>query len=105
MIEKLETALTALAKTRSTTTYGVLAAELGLTGPGRIARLTTALEALMEQDSAKGQALRAALVTGRASNGLPARGFFDKARALGHDVDDPAAFHHRQIAALFDSTP
>ncbi|MCC1480298.1 hypothetical protein [Roseibaca sp. Y0-43] len=104
MIPKLEEALATLAKDRCTTTYGALAAQLGLIGPGRIARLTSALEGLMEQDSAKGQALRAALVTGRASNGLPARGFFDKARALGHDVDDPAAFHHRQIAALFDST-
>lgn len=102
MIDKLETALTQLAKRRATTTYGALAADLELTGPGRIARLTTALETLMEQDAVANHPLRAALVVGRASGGLPARGFYDKAQTLGHDVSDPAAFHARQLNALFE---
>lgn len=101
MIATLEAALADLAKRRATTTYGALAAELGLTGPGRIARLTTALERLMEDDATSGRPLHAALVVGRASGGLPARGFFDKAAALGYDVADPGSFHQAQLHACF----
>ncbi len=93
--------LAELAARRETVTYGALAARLGLDGPGRIARLTGALEDLMEEDAAQGAALRAALVLGRASGHLPARGFFDKARELGlFDGDDPARFHGAHLAAL-----
>lgn len=101
MIAGLEARLAELAAQRQVTTYGVLAADLGLTGPGRIARLTAALEALMETDTQAGHPLRAALVVGRASAGLPARGFFDMAQALGHDVTDPDAFHKAQINGCF----
>jgi len=100
VIAGLEDALAQLARDGRTTTYGALARDLGLDGPGRIARLTTALEALMAQDIAQGAPLRAALVVGRATGGLPARGFFDAARALGRDPgDDPAAFHRAELAA------
>ena len=61
--------------------------------------LTQALELLMEQDSATGQPMLAALVISR-SHPLPNRGFFDKARALGHDCADEPAFHAAQLAAL-----
>jgi hypothetical protein len=97
-------ALDQLAAQGRMTTYGALAEVLGLDGPGRIARLTDALEALMEADASSGAPLRAALVLGRASGGLPARGFFLKAQALG--LYDPAkispdAFHAAQCAQLF----
>ncbi|MBN2759797.1 MAG: hypothetical protein JXQ79_04800 [Rhodobacteraceae bacterium] len=101
MIATLDAALADLAQRRTTATYGALAADLGLTGPGRIARLTTALERLMEDDATSGRPLRAALVVGRAHGGLPARGFFDKAAALGYDVANPAGFHQAQLHACF----
>ncbi len=46
----------------------------------------------MEADAAAGAPLRAALCRGRLSGDLPARGFFDKAAALGFDTSDPVAF-------------
>ena len=102
-MQALCAALARLAQDRRCASYGALAAELGLNGPGRIAHLTSQLEALMEQDAARGHPLRAALVIGRVSNGLPARGFFDKAQALGYDVSDPAGFHSAQLAALYET--
>lgn len=71
-----------------TVTYGDLARQLGL----RMGALTEGLELLMEQDAATPRPLRAALCEGRLNDGLPARGFFDKAVELGYDVSDPAGF-------------
>ncbi len=54
----------------------------------------------MEADAVAGAPLRAALCRGRLSGDLPARGFFDKAAALGYDVSDPAALvdeHRRRL--------
>lgn len=101
MIPGLEARLATLAASGQTITYGALARDLGLTGPGTIARLTTALEALMELDAAAGHPLRAALCRGRLTGDLPAPGFFDKARALGLSPDDPAAFTAALRAALY----
>jgi hypothetical protein len=92
----LEARLAQLGLAGQTATYGGLARELGL----RMADLTAALEALMLVDAAAGRPLRAALCEGRLSGGLPARGFFDVARALGYDVRDPAAFVARHRVAL-----
>lgn len=80
--------LARLAATGGTIGYGALAAELGL----RVAELTAVLERLMEEDAAAGQPLRAALMEGRLSGGLPARGFFEKAAALGLETGEDAAF-------------
>ncbi len=99
MIAGLEARLAELAAQNQTTTYGQLARDLGLTGPASIARLTTALEALMEADAASGHPLRSALVNGRGAD-LPARGFFDKAAELGFTTGDPAAFVAAQRNAL-----
>lgn len=104
LLPGLAEALAAMAMRGETATYGALAQHLGLEGPGRIARLTDALEALMEEDARGGAALRAALVIGRTSGGLPARGFFLKAEALGlfdPGRETPEAFHARQCAAIF----
>lgn len=105
MIDGLEARLHDLAAQGCVVTYGALAAQVKVEGPGRIARLTAALETLMETDTATGRPMRAALVVGRVSGGLPARGFFQKAQALGHDVSDPAAFHTRNLHALFETAP
>ena len=99
MIDGLEARLAELAAQNQTTTYGELARDLNLTGPATIARLTTALEALMDQDAAANRPLRAALVTARNSP-LPASGFFQKAAVLGYDVTDPAALAAQHRVAL-----
>lgn len=89
----LEARLAALAAAGETITYGELARELGL----RMGELTAALEALMQVDAAAGQPLRAAVMCARGTT-LPARGFFDKAAALGLDISDRSAFtaSHRE---------
>ena len=100
MIPGLTARLAELAALNQTTHYGALARDLGLTGPATIARLTTALEALMEDDTAQDRPLRAALVTARGAT-LPAQGFFDKAAALGHDTSDRQALIAAHRARLF----
>ncbi len=65
-------------------TYGALAARLSVPGPGRIRRLTDALELTMHQDAARGRPLVAALVVARMGGGLPAQGFFELAAKLGY---------------------
>ena len=88
-MKRLEDALAALAAAGETTTYGALAKDLGL----RMADLTAQLETLMEEDTAQGKPLRAALLRQRLSpDGLPAPGFFLKAAELGHPTADPAVF-------------
>lgn len=99
MIPALTARLAQLAALNQTTTYGALARDLGLTGPATIARLTDALEQLMEQDTAAAAPLRAALVNARGS-ALPAPGFFAKAAALGHDTSNPTQFVAQHRAAL-----
>ncbi len=93
----LETRLAALAAAGETVTYGGLARELGL----RVAELSAALEALMDEDAAAGRPFRAALCAQRHSpQGLPAPGFFLKAAELGVDIGDPATFAAEQRRLL-----
>lgn len=92
--------LALLAAQGKTVTYGALAADLGC----RVADLTAALEQLMEEDAAAGRPLRAALLEARLNNGLPARGFFDKAASLGLIPEDPARFVQDTRAALQSQT-
>ena len=94
---RLEARLAALAAEKGCVTYGSLARELGC----RMGELTVVLEALMQQDAARGLPLRAALCEGRFSQGLPAQGFFLKCAELGIDVGDPVAFVADQRARLF----
>ena len=100
MIPALTARLAELAALNQTTTYGQLARDLNLTGPTTIARLTTALESLMDQDAAAGHPFRAALVNARFSP-LPAPGFFAKAATLGRYTDeDPANYITAERLAL-----
>lgn len=96
-MSELDARLAALAARGEVVSYGALAADLGW----RMAELTAALEATMEADTAAGRPLRAAICRAKVGEGLPARGFFDKAAALGHDLGDPAAFVAQQRAGLF----
>lgn len=101
MSDALLARLATLGAAGQTITYGALARNLGL----RVADLTAALEALMEEDAKNGKPLRAALCEGRLSAGLPAKGFFLKAASLGFDLSDPAAFVASQRAALALTAP
>lgn len=96
-LSALETRLAALAAAGETISYGSLARDLGL----RMAALTSALETLMQADLAARRPLRAALCRARLGSGLPARGFFDHAAALGLVIADPDAFIAAERAALF----
>jgi len=101
MSADLAARLAQLAALNQSVTYGQLARDLALTGPGTIARLTTALEALMEEDAALGQPFRAVVVSGRLARDLPAEGFFAKAAALGrYQGQDPALYVAEERRAL-----
>ena len=105
--DPLARALDDLARARRCITYAELAACLGDTAPGRIGRVSAALEALMERDARDGRPLRAALVLGRAQAGLPGRGFFLKAQELGLcpaplNADAAAQFHADQLMHVFE---
>jgi hypothetical protein len=83
-------------------TYQELADRLGLTPPHTVRRVTHALEALMADDAAAGRPLLAALCVSRSRPGMPARGFFVTAEALGIFAGDPdspdaGAFHMREL--------
>jgi hypothetical protein len=99
MTTLLETRLAAIAAAGETITYGALARDIRW----RMAELTTALEDLMESDAAAENPLRSTLCEAKFGHGLPARGFFDKAAALGFDVSDPAAFVAAQRRALWQA--
>lgn len=94
-----------LAAHHQTITYGELARDLAIPGPGAIAKLTQALEILMEIDAAAGLPLRAALCCSRLVQGLPAPGFFEKAARLGYlEAKDPLNFVQQQRQALWAIT-
>ena len=72
-----------LLEARYPISYGHLARVLKVPGPGAIAQVTLALEAMMEDEMAAGRPFLAALCEGKLSAGMPALGFFQKAAALG----------------------
>ena len=83
-------------------TYLELADRVAMPGPQRIHRITRLLERLMQEDVAHGRPVRSALVVSRIGHGLPAEGFFDRARRLQILVnEDQRSFHCRQIEAVF----
>ncbi len=101
MIPGLDLRLAQLAAHNQTATYGQLARDLGLTGAATIARLTEALEALMDEDAKLNLPFRAALLSGRLNQNLPAQGFFDKARALGrYTGEEPNGYVADERASL-----
>ena len=100
--------LAGLARRGDTLAYGALARKLAIPGPGSIATLTDALEALMAEDAAAGRPFRAALCNGKLRGSLPAPGFFGAARRLGRysgsaEGTDAAVFVADQRAALFQA--
>src|SRR5690606_20506902 len=77
------------ARAGSLMTYRQLAERLSLRPPGTIRRVAEALEILMTEDASAGRPLVAAFCVSRLGEGLPARGFFLKARDLGLFSGDP----------------
>ncbi len=77
----------AVIKNKDRITYNALAATANMTGPHKIHRLTSWLEQLMAEDHNNDRPLRAAVVISKARGGLPAPGFFDKAKELGLDFE------------------
>lgn len=87
---------------RRTLTYLEVADGLAIPGPQRIHKTARLLEILLKRDADAGRPIRAALVTSRVRAGLPAEGFFDRARRLGlHAGGDQAAFHAALLDRLF----
>jgi hypothetical protein len=81
--DRLRANLRMVAALDGTMTYHEAAMSIGLAPPHVIHSVTRILEALMEEDAEAGQPFISALVVGRARDGLPAPGFFLKARELG----------------------
>ena len=89
--------------TRSTSPVTYAQVRRDLAAPS-INAVTQALELMMNEDAKAGRPFLAALVVSR-SHPLPARGFFDHARSLGRQIDDDAAFHRAELAALGKPAP
>lgn len=97
--------LGALSPEQTPVTYGALARALGLWMPGAIAKVTRALETTMREDAAAGRPFIAARVAGRGRDGVPAPGFFDRARALSRGPrpgESEAQFHAQELARSHD---
>lgn len=77
----------AVIRNKDQITYNALATTANMTGPHKIHRLTLWLEQIMAEDHESGRPLRAAVVISKARGGMPAPGFFDKARELGLDFE------------------
>ncbi|WP_397544245.1 DUF6522 family protein [Roseovarius salis] len=81
-------------------TYGALARALGLWMPGSVGKVTAALETTMREDAAAGRPFIAARAVSRARAELPAKGFFDLARALARgptEGESEQDFHAREL--------
>ena len=86
-----------------TATYLEVAEAIDVQAPHRIRRVAELLEALMEHDQKHHQPLRAALVVSKIRSGLPGKGFFLKAQALGMMPAITAEeFHQQCLSSLFD---
>jgi len=95
----------AVIKNKDKITYHALAATANMTGPHKIHRLTSWLEQLMAEDHHNDRPLRAAVVTSKFRGGLPAPGFFDKAKELGLDFEttDRRASYEAYLQTVYAS--
>ena len=93
----------AVIKNKDQITYNALAATANITGPHKIHRLTSWLEQLMAEDHQNDRPLRAAVVISKARGGLPAPGFFDKAKelGLGFETTDRRASYEAYLQTVY----
>ena len=96
----------AVIRNKEQITYKSLAVTANITGPHKIHRLTSWLEKLMTEDHLSGRPLRAAVVISKARGGLPAPGFFEKAKELGLDFEttDRHASYKIYLQKVYNST-
>lgn len=88
-----------------TVTYLQLADALAIPPPHRIHSVTRLLELLLEDDVRAGRPPLAALAVSRMRGGLPAPGFFERARRLRLPVgENPAEFHARVLKLLYEES-
>ncbi|TVS12558.1 MAG: hypothetical protein EA419_04650 [Wenzhouxiangella sp.] len=103
-LETMAAVLDDIALRGCTITYLELADAIAMPGPQRIHRTTRLLEILMKRDAEAGRPLRSALAVSRVGGGLPAAGFFDRARRLGlFDGREPSRFHSELLRQLYCS--
>lgn len=96
--------LAEIARSRSTITYGELAARVfhPLYSPRSPVLHELLREVCTEQDAARGIMLGSVVV--RRDSGLPGGGYFRfAADALGRDVSDPAAFWRSEVERVWDA--
>ena len=95
----------AVIKNKDRITYNALAATANMTGPHKIHRLTAWLEQLMAEDHDNDRPLRAAVVISKVRGGLPAPGFFKKAKELGLDFEttDKRASYEAYLQTVYAS--
>ena len=102
------TEIMAAIRNKDQITYHELAAMANMTGPHKIHRLTSWLEQIMTEDHQSGRPFRAAVVISKARGGLPAPGFFEKAKELGLDFetnDNKHASYKIYLQKVYSSTP
>jgi|GEM_PF-57522 len=81
-------------------TYAKLARAMALYLPGSIAKVTQALEATMVEDAENGVPFLASLVVSKVGQGNAAKGFLERARALGRGPgfgEDDRAYYKREF--------
>lgn len=98
---KVEIILKSLRDNAQTITYDALATQAQIPGPHRIHKLTTYLEALIDEDIKAATPIRAALVISKI-RAKPAPGFFDCLSGHGMTVDDDnqGTLHQQLLRAL-----
>ncbi|WP_417607832.1 NifU family protein [Primorskyibacter flagellatus] len=107
LAERLRQYLKALPSSDPTVSYGTLTRAFGFWRPGSVRKVTQALEVTMRDDAGAGHPFIAARAIGRASDGLPGKGFFDLARDLSRgprDDETERAFHARELQRLEQAT-
>lgn len=105
--EALRTYLKGVAREGRPVVYRDAARALGLEPPNTIHRVAMLLETLMSEDANAGVPLIAALVVGKQRNGLPAPGFFTRARELGQysgpdSGPEAQRFHAAELARAIE---
>lgn len=99
---RLRAALAPLGRMGAWIGYSQAAQAMGYGPPHSIARLTSVLEALMEEDAAARLPFLAAVVVSPRRGLIPAPGFFEAAARLGRPqaLTDPAGFLAAERVAL-----
>lgn len=103
-VERLRALLERARRERRTLTYLQVADALRVEPPQRIHKTARLVELLLKADVQADRPPLAALVVSKVRGGLPAPGFFDRARRLGiYAGGDPTRFHDDILARLFDA--